>query len=236
MRLGNIIATKIKELGLTQQELADKLFVSVKTISKWETNRGNPEINILPKIAEVLNINISDLFDEKVNYEEPTSEKRKYDIYNACFEFGFAFLGLIFFAVTFIIVEGNLPIGDSFFGDVFDTRFKYSLSGYRILFNMSGTNFLGSLLIFSIWISFFTILAHIAFGIIEIMVAREDIIQIKNKVSFIVSIVGLSSIGFAFIIYLLSTTIGIGIVLTLLLFIFILGYNIKYKKDNELNR
>lgn len=232
MRLGNKISTRRKELGLTQQELADRLFVSVKTISKWETNRGNPEINILPKIADILNINISNLFDEKANYEEPISDKRKYDIFYACFEFGFAFLGLIFFATTFITIEGNIPFSDSFFGNVFgDTTIKYPFSGYKILFNMSGTNLLGGLLILSIWISFFAILAHIAFGIIEILVTKEEIIEIKNKTSFIVSIVGFSSIVLAFLISLISAfSIGIGIILILLLYGFILGYNIKYKK------
>ncbi|MGB3997659.1 MAG: helix-turn-helix domain-containing protein, partial [Bacilli bacterium] len=37
IKLGNRIAARRKELGMTQQELADKLFISVKTVSKWET-------------------------------------------------------------------------------------------------------------------------------------------------------------------------------------------------------
>ncbi|MFA6722892.1 MAG: helix-turn-helix domain-containing protein, partial [Bacilli bacterium] len=35
IKLGNRIAARRKELGMTQQELADKLFISVKTVSKW---------------------------------------------------------------------------------------------------------------------------------------------------------------------------------------------------------
>lgn len=62
IRLGNKIASRRKELGLTQQELADRLYVSVKTISKWETNRGNPEIDILPSLAKALQMDIADLF------------------------------------------------------------------------------------------------------------------------------------------------------------------------------
>ena len=36
-RIGKFIATKRKELNLTQKELADKLYVTDKTISRWET-------------------------------------------------------------------------------------------------------------------------------------------------------------------------------------------------------
>ena len=40
--IGEFIATKRKEKGLTQKELADKLRISEKTISKWETGHGLP--------------------------------------------------------------------------------------------------------------------------------------------------------------------------------------------------
>lgn len=231
MKLGNKIAVRRKELGLTQQELADKLYVSVKTISKWETNRGNPEINILPRIAEALNIEISELFDDNINYQEHRPPKRKIDFIYICFEFGFVILGLIFYAVTFIAVEGSMNFGDSFFGDFFEGQVvKYTFSGYRILFSMSGNNFLGSLLVLSIWISFFAILSHIAMGMIEIFVTKEDVIEVRNKVSYIIAIVGMLSIGIALIITIISSiSIGMGMILTSLLFVFILGYNIKIK-------
>ena len=42
----DIISKKRKELGLNQQELADKLFVSDKVISKWETGKSVPETSL----------------------------------------------------------------------------------------------------------------------------------------------------------------------------------------------
>ena len=55
----------IKELrikqNLTQQQLADKLFVSSKTISKWETEKGFPDVSLLEPLAKVLNISVSEL-------------------------------------------------------------------------------------------------------------------------------------------------------------------------------
>ena len=51
--------------GLTQEELAKKLFVSRKTVSKWETGRGLPDSSMLPHIAEALGVTIDELFDGK---------------------------------------------------------------------------------------------------------------------------------------------------------------------------
>ena len=39
MNFGEVLQTKRKSMGLTQEDLADKLFVSSKTISNWETNK-----------------------------------------------------------------------------------------------------------------------------------------------------------------------------------------------------
>lgn len=43
-KISNFIKQKRKELGITQDELAEKLFVTEKTISRWETGRGTPDI------------------------------------------------------------------------------------------------------------------------------------------------------------------------------------------------
>lgn len=41
---------------MTQQQLADKLSVSAKTISKWETAKGYPDITLLESIANALSV------------------------------------------------------------------------------------------------------------------------------------------------------------------------------------
>lgn len=60
-----VTGTVIKELreknNLTQSELANKLNVSDKTISKWETAKGNPDISLLEPIANVFGISIAEL-------------------------------------------------------------------------------------------------------------------------------------------------------------------------------
>ena len=57
----DIISKRRKELGLTQQELADKLFVSDKVISKWETGKSVPDTSILLELANVLEISLDEL-------------------------------------------------------------------------------------------------------------------------------------------------------------------------------
>lgn len=61
----DIISKRRKELGLTQQELADKLFVSDKVISKWETGKNVPDTSILVELANVLEISLDELLKSR---------------------------------------------------------------------------------------------------------------------------------------------------------------------------
>lgn len=56
--LGQRIAELRKKVGLTQNELADKLMVSNKAVSKWESDNGNPSIEFLPELSKILNCTI----------------------------------------------------------------------------------------------------------------------------------------------------------------------------------
>lgn len=58
---GAVIKELREKSKLTQAELAEKLNVSDKTISKWETGKGYPDISLLEPIAEVFGISITEL-------------------------------------------------------------------------------------------------------------------------------------------------------------------------------
>ncbi len=65
--MGTFLTDLRKEKGLTQQEVADNLNVSNKTISKWERDEGYPEITMLPEIARFYEITTDELLNgEKV--------------------------------------------------------------------------------------------------------------------------------------------------------------------------
>lgn len=59
--IGKFIAELRKEQGLTQQQLADSLGVSNKTISKWECGNGMPELSLILPLCEILGISINEL-------------------------------------------------------------------------------------------------------------------------------------------------------------------------------
>ena len=73
---------KLQELrkgkGLTQEELAEKLFVSRTAISKWESGRGYPSLDSLKEIARFFSVTIDDLIcsDEMISVAE--NEKREF--------------------------------------------------------------------------------------------------------------------------------------------------------------
>lgn len=59
--VGALISRLRKEKGMTQQELADKLQLTDKAVSKWERGLACPDISILPQIAEILGVSVDDL-------------------------------------------------------------------------------------------------------------------------------------------------------------------------------
>ncbi len=61
IKIGKFIKECRKEKNLTQQELADKLMVSFKTISKWECGKGLPEVSLFIPLCEELNISVNEL-------------------------------------------------------------------------------------------------------------------------------------------------------------------------------
>lgn len=73
MNIGKIISEKRKNLGITQQTLAEKLHVSFQAISKWENGISHPDIELLPILAKTLNISI----DSLLGY--PTQSATEYD-------------------------------------------------------------------------------------------------------------------------------------------------------------
>lgn len=67
IQTGRLIAELRKKQGLTQQQLADRLNLSNKTISKWESGSGSPDISNLPILAEALEISVDELLNGELN-------------------------------------------------------------------------------------------------------------------------------------------------------------------------
>ena len=77
-KIGSFILNERKNKNLTQAKLAEKLFVSEKTISKWENGNGLPDTSILPKLCEILDVTLNELLNgERFNKDEYSAKAEK---------------------------------------------------------------------------------------------------------------------------------------------------------------
>ena len=121
-KTGTIISDARRKLNMTQKDLADKLYVSDKAVSKWERGLCFPDISVLIPLTENLNISLYDLLrGEKMNKKEVEEtlkntinfsnnelkrNKKKYTIISLIIIFIIVLTGI----VTFIINNKNNDI------------------------------------------------------------------------------------------------------------------------------
>ena len=82
--IGKFISALRKANGRTQKELGEKLFVSDKTVSRWECDECTPELSLIPSIAEIFGITTDELLrgernnpDREATASEETASKQK---------------------------------------------------------------------------------------------------------------------------------------------------------------
>ena len=97
--LGANIAKYRKEKGLTQDKLAELLYISDKTVSKWETGKSGPDILIISDLADVLGVEVDDLL-------RGTSKKNKDRCITRWLNVAFLFI-FIFVTCAFLYVKFN---------------------------------------------------------------------------------------------------------------------------------
>jgi transcriptional regulator with XRE-family HTH domain len=131
MSMADLIAERRKEKGMTQKQLADKLGVTDKAVSKWERGNGQPDINYLQPIADALNVTVSELLkgeteksSEKTDDKDDDDEtivKKTLDYANSVYEarskntprivlfsfFALGFVGIITTSIVDFALNGN---------------------------------------------------------------------------------------------------------------------------------
>lgn len=75
-KTGNLISEIRNRKNLTQKELAEKINVSDKAVSKWERGEGCPDVSILPSLAKALGIEIESLMDGALPVTQDISGKK----------------------------------------------------------------------------------------------------------------------------------------------------------------
>lgn len=78
IKIGKFIADKRKEQGLTQMQLADKLGITDRAVSKWERGKSLPDASIMLELCDLLHITVNDLLNGEViemeNFDERTQK------------------------------------------------------------------------------------------------------------------------------------------------------------------
>ena len=82
--IGKFIAALRKASGMTQRELGDRLFVSDKTISRWECDECTPDLSLIPSLAEIFGITTDELLrgernnlDRELSLQSDSHSKQK---------------------------------------------------------------------------------------------------------------------------------------------------------------
>lgn len=119
--IGGRIKYHRKRLGLTQEQLAERMGVSAQAVSKWENDLSCPDISILPQLADVFGITVDELLgkqtDAPVHDAEVVGEKNREDDCSHGFELnlsGFKYkrYGGILFALYILSVGALLLVNN----------------------------------------------------------------------------------------------------------------------------
>lgn len=78
-KIGNFIATLRRNKGLTQKELALKLSVTDKAVSKWERGLGFPDITLLNSLANILEVDVSEILNGELGKDKSINVQKSLD-------------------------------------------------------------------------------------------------------------------------------------------------------------
>ena len=76
-KIGLFIQELRKKKGLTQKELGDILYVTDKAVSKWERGLSLPDITILSKLADILEVTVEDLLNGEITKNKDIDINKK---------------------------------------------------------------------------------------------------------------------------------------------------------------
>ena len=81
-RIGKFIQQLRKEKGMTQKELAEKLGITDRAVSKWENGRGIPEVGLMKPLCEVLGISVNELLGGERILQKDYQAKSEFNFLN----------------------------------------------------------------------------------------------------------------------------------------------------------
>ena len=149
--IGSFLSAMRKANGMTQQEVADKLNVSNKTVSKWERDEGCPEIMMLPALAELYSVTVDEILRGerlvKVSEEQKSAkseERKKYLIEKAKVKFTDCSIASVVLGVVALLLAYII-------GDIIN--YNYIWIGYVIVLLLLSSSVTVSLIAFNNFVS-----------------------------------------------------------------------------------
>lgn len=82
IKIGRFISEIRKNKKLTQKDLADKLMLSDKTISKWECGKGLPDTSLMIPLCDILEISVNELLTGEIIKSEEYNKKAEENLVN----------------------------------------------------------------------------------------------------------------------------------------------------------
>ena len=112
MKFSEKLKTLRKQKSMTQEQLAEKLFVTRTAVSKWETDKGLPAIDSLKMIAELFDVTLDELVgDEDIKTKQALDNKRSRTLYYVAI--GFLMMTVLFTLLFFFLQNVYFVIGSS---------------------------------------------------------------------------------------------------------------------------
>jgi len=102
MLIGEILKEKRKEYQLTQEQVSEKIFVSRKTISNWETGKTTPDIESIIRLANLFDLSLDNLLLEGSDIVEKIKKQQKFSALSKWY----ALFTVIFF--IFLLIQIRL--------------------------------------------------------------------------------------------------------------------------------
>lgn len=113
-RIGRFLQELRKEKGLTQEQLAENLYVARRTVSRWETGSNMPDLDVLVQLADLYDVNLRELLDGERKDEEMDKETKdtvlKVAEYSNAKQQHITRVVLVFFVLGIVALAVNLAM------------------------------------------------------------------------------------------------------------------------------
>lgn len=113
-RIGRFLQELRKEKGLTQEQLAENLYVARRTVSRWETGSNMPDLDVLVQLADLYDVDLRELLDGERKDEEMDKETKdtvlKVAEYSNAKQQHITRVVLVFFVLGIVALAVNLAM------------------------------------------------------------------------------------------------------------------------------